>query len=791
MKRPRFLAALAALTAALTAPLSATVTINLAGAVLSNAAGTAIPNGGLVLLVSSTTNSTFTAPPSTASTAVGSVIADDDIIIGSATIDSAASGITGGFAKAINITFSGNLNAGDPIQLYWFPTLTSASTTLGQGVAYGSYRTDSIASDSDIAWVLPADGATATLKVLTTTAGGSIADTAGRATLTTDGTVVVAPAITTHPVSQSVNVGASVTFSVTATGTSLTYQWKKDGNNISGATSSSYNIPSAASGNAGSYTVTVANSAGTVTSNAATLAVTIPAPTITTHPASLTVNEGSAATFTVAANGTGLSYLWFRNGISISGATSASYTIATTTSASAGNYTVQVSNSSGNVTSNIATLTVLPVFTAPAPEGYAASVTGGGTPTLTNHTVVTTAADFRTLAESTASGAAIITVSGSLNLGTTKVAVKSNKTIQGLNTGATLIGNLELASGVSNVVIRGLTISNPSGSAITVTGATNVFINHVSFVDTSDTALRIVAGADNVAVTWCEFYFNAGQTTRLATLIGATSGETKAIKVTLANNAFSDRVDQQMPDSTWGQVHLFNNYFNPAGTANTSGSIARANAQFLSERNQYTSIVSPLTKTGGGLIRAIGNGYTTTTGTAADAGTDTVFTPTYSYRLMNVANVATSVLDGAGNTAGAASGAANTGSASITASGTSITTGSAFTLTAANISGITASTYQWRLGNVDIANATSASYTVASAQSANAGIYTVAASNTSGETIVSTPVTISVTAAPVTPPPSGGGSSGGGGGGGGGSPSVWFLLALGALAGLRRWTKRG
>lgn len=40
-------------------------------------------------------------------------------------------------------------------------------------------------------------------------------------------------------------------------------------------------------------------------------------------------------------------------------------------------------------------------------------------------------------------------------------------------------------------------------------------------------------------------------------------------------------------------------------------------------------------------------------------------------------------------------------------------------------------------------------------------------------------------------PSGGGGSGGGGGGGGGGSPSVWFLLALGALAGLRRWTKRG
>jgi hypothetical protein len=99
---------------------------------------------------------------------------------------------------------------------------------------------------------------------------------------------------------------------------------------------------------------------------------------------------------------------------------------------------------------------------------------------------------------------------------------------------------------------------------------------------------------------------------------------------------------------------------------------------------------------------------------------------------------------------------------------------------------LTASTYQWRLNNADITGATSASYNVASAQSANAGTYTVAVSNVSGETIVSSPVTISVNATPTTPPA----PAAGGGGGGGGAPSAWFFLALGALAGFRRLTRK-
>ena len=116
-------------------------------------------------------------------------------------------------------------------------------------------------------------------------------------------TVNVKPTITTQPKSQTVNVGSSVTFSVTATGTEpLSYQWKKNGSDISGATVSTYKISSVTTGDAGSYTVTVSNSAGSVTSSAATLTVNVPVTlsSITINGSS-SVNVGSTATYTCTA----------------------------------------------------------------------------------------------------------------------------------------------------------------------------------------------------------------------------------------------------------------------------------------------------------------------------------------------------------------------------------------------------------------------------------------------------------------------------------------------------------
>lgn len=83
-----------------------------------------------------------------------------------------------------------------------------------------------------------------------------------------------APTIVNHPVSQSIMETKPVTFTVSASGTGLTYQWQFNNANITGATGASYTIPNVTNANAGAYKVIVTNTAGSVTSNPATLTVT-------------------------------------------------------------------------------------------------------------------------------------------------------------------------------------------------------------------------------------------------------------------------------------------------------------------------------------------------------------------------------------------------------------------------------------------------------------------------------------------------------------------------------------
>lgn len=87
---------------------------------------------------------------------------------------------------------------------------------------------------------------------------------------------LTAPTITQQPQAASTNVGQNASFSVTASGSpTLTYQWRRNGSNISGATTATYTTPSTTlADNGASYSVVVSNSAGSITSSAATLTVT-------------------------------------------------------------------------------------------------------------------------------------------------------------------------------------------------------------------------------------------------------------------------------------------------------------------------------------------------------------------------------------------------------------------------------------------------------------------------------------------------------------------------------------
>jgi gliding motility-associated-like protein len=166
------------------------------------------------------------------------------------------------------------------------------------------------------------------------------------------------PIVITEPTDQTVCVGNSASFVVSATGTALTYQWRKgnvslvNGANISGATTPTLTInPAALIDAASNYNVIVS---GTFPPSDTSINVSLfvnTAPVITSEPSDKLVCLGNSATFTVAATGSGITYQWKRglinliNGATISGATTASLTVNPVTLLdTASNYYVVVSN---------------------------------------------------------------------------------------------------------------------------------------------------------------------------------------------------------------------------------------------------------------------------------------------------------------------------------------------------------------------------------------------------------------------------------------------------------------
>jgi immunoglobulin I-set domain protein len=99
--------------------------------------------------------------------------------------------------------------------------------------------------------------------------------TSAAATLIVNAVTPSGPTITTQPVAQSAMAGSSATFKVVASGASPSYQWRRNGAAITGATAASYTIPAVVtSDDAAMFSVVVTDSSGSVTSSAAKLTVT-------------------------------------------------------------------------------------------------------------------------------------------------------------------------------------------------------------------------------------------------------------------------------------------------------------------------------------------------------------------------------------------------------------------------------------------------------------------------------------------------------------------------------------
>lgn len=175
--------------------------------------------------------------------------------------------------------------------------------------------------------------------------------------------VLTPPIITTQPRTLVAQTGTSVTFSVSATGTTgFTYQWRKNGVNIAGATGAIFTLLGVSAADAGNYDVIVTNTLGAVGSSLAQLVVVTgpTAPSFTSQPASRTAAVGNTVTLTASATGVPTAtYQWRKNGVPLAGATSSTLTLANVQGGDAGNYDVVATNSAGTITSNAAVVRVI------------------------------------------------------------------------------------------------------------------------------------------------------------------------------------------------------------------------------------------------------------------------------------------------------------------------------------------------------------------------------------------------------------------------------------------------
>jgi hypothetical protein len=180
-------------------------------------------------------------------------------------------------------------------------------------------------------------------------------------TITSGLSIVTQPS----PPNRTACQGSTVSYSVVVSGASPTFQWRKDGTNLPGATGSLLTLANVTSAQAGSYDCVVSSSCGSpVTSAAVTLAVD-PATSITTQPSAVTVCEGSPINLSVTASGSSLQYQWKKAGTDIPGATRSTLNIPMSAPGDAGAYTCTVTGACGTpVTSSSAAVTVssTPVF---------------------------------------------------------------------------------------------------------------------------------------------------------------------------------------------------------------------------------------------------------------------------------------------------------------------------------------------------------------------------------------------------------------------------------------------
>lgn len=285
-----------------------------------------------------------------------------------------------------------------------------------------------------------------------------------------------------------------------------------------------------------------------------------------------------------------------------------------------------------------------------AQVGFASGVTGGAGG---KHVTATSRDDLKKFAAT--EGPLVIRISGKLDIGS--IPVSSDKTIEGVGRSPSLDGTLVINKGVSNVIIKNLSIRNPNqrkrsegSDGITIRGGRRVWVDHCTVSDCGDGAIDMTEGADNITISWCKFDYHSDDLKHRLTMLATGPPKKKSngrLHVTLHHNWFSKNCGSRMPTAKKAHVHLFNNFFDP-GEGNTYATNAREKAEILSENNYYLGVKNPSYTEDGGKIRTRGNVFKNCSGHRSD-GRDEVFDPAYEYTLDDAADIPDIVQAGAGS----------------------------------------------------------------------------------------------------------------------------------------------
>jgi pectate lyase len=116
------------------------------------------------------------------------------------------------------------------------------------------------------------------------------------------------------------------------------------------------------------------------------------------------------------------------------------------------------------------------------------------------------------------------------------------------------------------------------------------------------------------------------------------------LNVTWHHDWWADNVNQRMPRTRAGKIHLFNNLFTAAGDSYCTN--AGDGAHLLVESNVYSGVKAPLQPDSDGDMLAKNNIFTNTSGTTTANGTG--FSPTYSYSADAASGIQAAVQAGAG-----------------------------------------------------------------------------------------------------------------------------------------------